>query len=252
MGKKDWCVIILAGGKGKRMESDLPKVLHEVDGKSMVLRVCEAASGLSDNIVVVVGHEAEDVKSAILKSKKVKFAFQENQNGTGDAVKSAIKHLDLSAENIMVLCGDTPLIRSETLIDFASTHSKGGFDVSVLGMELENPTGYGRLIKDENGNIVKIVEQADADDLEKAVKLVNSGIYCFDKDFLTNGLLKINCSNAQEEYYLTDLVSISYLKNNNKVGCHILNNPLEAVGVNSKKELELARVLFKESYQELN
>lgn len=244
MEKKDWCVVILAAGKGKRMESELPKVLHDVAGMPMVLRVCEAASYLSDDIIIVVGHKADEVKETVSRSRNVKFAFQEKQNGTGDAVKSAIEYLDPDASNVMVLCGDTPLITGSTLVEFAEHHERGGFEISVLGMEPDDPHGYGRLVKDSKGRVVKIVEEADADSSEKLIGLVNSGIYCFKKDFLVKSLLKINCDNAQEEYYLTDLVSISYLNDNNKTGCHILKNPIEALGVNSRKELESVRSLM--------
>lgn len=244
MEKKDWCVVVLAAGKGKRMESSLPKVLHEVAGMPMVLRVCEAASVVSDNMVIVVGHKAEQVKSAVLKSRKVKFALQKEQRGTGDAVKSAVSCIEENVKNIMVVCGDTPLITSKTLEDFARHHENGNFEMSILGMELDDPSGYGRLVQDERGTIVRIVEQADADEKQKLITLVNSGVYCFKKDFLVKGLLKIDCTNAQEEYYLTDLAKISSEKNNNKIGCHILNNPVEALGVNSKKELESVKALL--------
>lgn len=244
MDKENWCVVILAAGKGKRMESDLPKVLHEIDGLPMVVRVCNAAESVSEDIVIVVGHKSDEVKSAVLRSKKARFAFQKTQKGTGDAVKSAIALFDTNVSNVMVLCGDTPLIRSETLSEFAKNHERGGFDVSVLAMELENPKGYGRVLKDSLDNVVKIVEEADANEFERLISLVNSGVYCFKKNFLVDSLLKIKCSNAQEEYYLTDLVNIAYLKNRNGVGCHLLKNPAEAVGVNSKNELEAARCLF--------
>lgn len=244
MYNKNWCVVILAAGKGKRMESDLPKVLHEIEGIPMVIRVCNAAENLSDDIVIVVGHKADDVKKTVLKTKKVRFAFQKEQNGTGDAVRSAIEYFGKDVKHIMILCGDTPLIKSKTLIEFAAEHEKGCFDVSLLGMELDNPRGYGRLVKDSLDNIMKIVEEADADEKQRCIRLVNSGIYCFKKEFLVQSLLKINCNNAQKEYYLTDLVNIAYLQNENSVGYHVLKNHEEALGINSKKELESVRQLF--------
>lgn len=240
MSFKDWCVIILAAGKGTRMESDTPKVLHELGGKPMVLRVIDSAKAISNDIILVVGHKKEDVKKVVSAQVEVKFSHQLNQNGTGDAVRCAIKDIDNHSKHIMVLCGDTPLITSHTLQTLANDHEQSRDSVSVLVMEIDNPNGYGRIIRDESDSVAKIVEQADVSESQNLIQLVNSGIYCFKKDFLLKGLKGLDCDNSQGEYYLTDLIEKAACDPLEKAGYHILKNHYEAMGVNSPKELEIA------------
>ena len=240
MPGSNWSTIILAAGKGKRMKSELPKVLHKIAGIPMVLRVYSASREITDKIIIVVGHGYEKVKKAFLEKEAVKFALQKEQNGTGDAVKAAIEFIDPETENIMVLCGDTPLIKGETLKEFAEKHEKLNADASVLAMEVENPKGYGRLVINKEKRILKIVEESDADDSQKEIKKVNTGIYCFKKDFLIKGVQKLNCDNAQKEYYLTDLIKFGYGESAQNLIYHTLKKPEEAMGVNSPEELEKA------------
>lgn len=241
-----WCAIVLAAGKGKRMQSELPKVIHEINKVPMVLMVADAAAKVTSDIIIVVGHHADMVKSVFAEKNFIRFANQKNQNGTGDAVKSAVPEINEDVENVLVLCGDTPLIEDSTLLSFARDHEKKGAGVSVLAMEVENPKGYGRLVINEKNEIVKIVEEVDADEIEKKIKIVNSGIYCFKKEFLIKGLEKLGCENAQNEYYLTDLVQFSRESNNEKAHFHILKKTEEAMGVNTPEELKKAESILLE------
>ena len=179
-------VVILAAGKGTRMKSDLPKVLHAVNGKSMINRVVDAViPSFFDNIIVVIGHQWERVKSEVESafSGKVSYAIQHELNGTGDAVRSAMPELKEKMEHVLILCGDVPLIQTKTLQLFVSTHIHDRRDVSVFSVCVENPTGYGRIILNESQRFVAIREEADASLEEKTIRRVNSGIYCVKKNF---------------------------------------------------------------------
>ena len=172
--------VVLAAGAGTRMRSEKPKVLHEVCGKPMVSHVTsQAAEAGADNIIVVIGHGADRVKNAI-DDGKLKFAVQSEQLGTGHAVKQAMG--DVPDEGgVFVLCGDTPLITADTLKGFADFHEKSGNAVTVLTTLFDDPFGYGRIIRAADGSLLRIVEQKDANDEEKAVKEVNAGMYCFER-----------------------------------------------------------------------
>ncbi len=244
MSRANWCVIVLAAGKGKRMKSDLPKVVHEVAGIPMIVRVCSSAKYVADLVIAVVGHKYEKVMTSLSGIDSVKFALQKDQKGTGHAVKCAVEYIDEDIENIMVLCGDTPLVRGESLKAFADGHTLSGNKVSILAMELDNPCGYGRIVTDSEKNVLKIVEQADADSEEIKIGLVNSGIYCFRKSFMVSALDKLGCNNAQGEYYLTDLIGFASRDSKKNVGFHILENRDEAMGVNSPEELVKAEAVL--------
>ena len=180
-------VIILAAGEGKRMKSKLPKVLHKVQGKPMVKHVIDMAKNAgADDICVVIGHGGDAVKAA-LEDENVKFAIQEKQLGTGHAVMQAGDFIEDNAD-ILVLYGDTPLVTPETvgkLLDFHRTEENS---ISIISAIVDDPTGYGHIIRDENGAFLKNVEHKDADDIEKAVKEINTGIYCFRGEALKKGL----------------------------------------------------------------
>lgn len=238
MGYKNVGIIILAAGKGKRMKSDLPKVLHQVAGKSMVVRVVETARKItSDHIHVVIGHRAEDVKKEVNQYFSAHFAVQKQLIGTGDAVKSALPGLDSTIEDIVVLCGDVPLIKEETIVDLIETHQQHQAKVSVMAVEVDDPTGYGRIVMDDQRNILCIKEQADANEEERLIKTVNSGIYCFNKAFVESALGAITPDNNQGEYYLTDIVEIAKTRGE-KIIAVTIKDPIEVTGVNTLAQLK--------------
>jgi len=248
----DVAVIILAAGKGTRMKSGLAKVLHRVAGKSMVNHVVESALGVSRNHVhVVVGHQASQVRAEILRFHPVHFASQEELLGTGDAVKAALPGLDPAIRNVLVLCGDVPLIQRETIQDVVRVHADAKAQLTVLAVQVDDPTGYGRIIQDADGNLTAIREEADAVADEKQICLVNSGIYCFDRTFLETGIQLIGNTNNQAEYYLTDLVEIAVSK---RVKTFIRKacEPAQVMGVNTLEELSRAEVLFDRLQNELS
>jgi len=176
-------VIILAAGRGMRMKSKKAKVLHEIMGKPMVLYVIETAKKITDNnVILVIGDQAEKVRSIISESTKVIFAIQEEQLGTGHAVLWALPYVPDNAEEVIILCGDVPLITYETLMRFYEDHVKAERDISILAVELDNPKGYGRILIDERRRLLGIVEESDASTAQKKIKNINTGIYCVKKE----------------------------------------------------------------------
>ncbi|MDX9785140.1 MAG: NTP transferase domain-containing protein [Desulfobacterales bacterium] len=244
--KNESCsVIILAAGLGKRMQSDKAKVLHEIMGRPMILYVVETARrSVGGNIIVVVGHQAEKVKAVISDKETVAFAFQEKQLGTGHAVLCALPLLSEKTENIVILCGDVPLLSYETVRLLISEHLRAGRDLTVLAVNVEVPTGYGRIIFDNNMNLLKIIEEADASDDQKAVKTINSGIYCVKRSFLCEALQKINMNNAQGELYLTDIIEVGSTEGR-VLGVMIGSRVEETIGVNSREDLDKAEALMR-------
>lgn len=204
MGKQK--AVILAAGKGTRMKSDLPKVLHEINGKSLVEYVIEAvkAAGV-DDICLVVGHQAELVKARI--GNEVSYVLQEEQLGTGHAVRCAADFIGKDGDT-MVLCGDTPLITGDTLRELLTYHRTHQLKVTVLSTQLHDADGYGRILRDAQGKFLRIVEQKDATEEEKAIREINSGMYVFQSASLSHSLRKLTNRNAQKEYYLTDTIEI--------------------------------------------
>lgn len=198
--------VILAAGKGTRMKSDLPKVLHEINGKTLVEYVIDAAKEAgAEEICLVVGHKAELVKERV--GNGVSYVLQEEQLGTGHAVKCAADFIGTEGDT-MILCGDTPIITGKTLQELLSYHREYAMKVTVLSTTLDDATGYGRIVRDVAGNFARIVEQKDASEEEKAIKEINSGMYVFQSEALSDSLAKITNQNAQKEYYLTDTIEI--------------------------------------------
>ncbi len=238
--------VILAAGKGTRMKSELPKVLHEACGKPMVEYSIEAAHEAGadySDICLVVGHKADLVKQTV--GDKVKYVLQEEQLGTGHAVRCALDFI--GKEGItMVLCGDTPLITGATLKKLIDTHIADGNAITVLTAVLDDPSGYGRIIKDNWGKFVKIVEQKDATLEEQRVDEVNSGMYLFDSAVLSEALEKITNDNAQGEYYLTDTIEIVKSENLGAVATMSVDDVNEIKGVNSVDQLQEACEILKE------
>ena len=230
--------VILAAGKGTRMKSDLPKVVHTIDGKCLVDYAIEAAKGAgADEVCLVVGYKSDVVKESI-QNKDVTFAMQDEQLGTGHAVKCAKDFMGEDGQT-MILFGDTPLITAKTLKNLADYHKEKGNTVTVLSAMMEDPTGYGRIIRDEKGNFVKSVEHKDANEKELASHEVNSGMYIFDTKELKEALEKITPNNAQGEYYLPDTLTIIKEKGL-RVDAYALDNPEDITGVNDQEQLKAA------------
>lgn len=231
-------IVILAAGLGTRMKSNKAKVLHHLLGRPMISYVVDTAIAVAgDNVVLVVGHQADEVRAIFAQQEQVKFAFQDEQLGTGHAVKCALPALPESADHVVVLCGDVPLLRGETLQRFVHDHCSQERTLSVLAMQLENPTGYGRIVQDKGGYVVGIVEEADATPDQKTIRLVNTGIYCIDRRFLVSALQELKSDNAQGEYYLTDIVGMAH-HSQLTVGVTIGEKPDEFTGINSRDQLK--------------
>ena len=228
--------VILAAGKGTRMKSDLPKVVHTIDGKCLVDYAIEAAKGAgADEVCLVVGYKSDVVKESI-QNKDVTFVMQDEQLGTGHAVKCAKDFMGEDGQTL-ILFGDTPLITAKTLKNLADYHKEKGNTVTVLSAMMEDPTGYGRIIRDEKGNFVKSVEHKDANEKELASHEVNSGMYIFDTKELKEALEKITPNNAQGEYYLPDTLTIIKEKGL-RVDAYALDNPEDITGVNDQEQLK--------------
>jgi bifunctional UDP-N-acetylglucosamine pyrophosphorylase/glucosamine-1-phosphate N-acetyltransferase len=233
-------VLILAAGLGTRMKSRLAKVLHLLGGRPLIAHVCRTASLLNPRrTYVVVGHQAEDVEAAVEKEfgkNAIGFVKQIEQRGTGDAVMAA--HAVLGKENstLLVLSGDVPLVRAETLRALIEKHRADQSSCTILTVRLENPTGYGRMVRDEAGAFVKIVEQKDATEDERQIHEINSGIYCFEIEKLFSALERVRPSNSQGEYYLTDVPGI--LRNDGEtITLYQHQDAREVSGVNTRTEL---------------
>lgn len=236
--------IILAAGKGTRMKSNLPKVVHKINGKCLAEYVIDAVKDAGvDDICLVVGYKQDIVKLNI--DRDVKYVTQEEQLGTGHAVMCAGDFIckDLTKENdgeILILCGDTPLITGQTLKKFIDFHENSGNSVTVLSAKLDDPTGYGRIIRDENGNFIKNVEHKDATDKERESREVNSGMYMFGARQLNLSLSHLTTDNAQREYYLPD--TITYIREKGlKADAYVLEDAQEIAGVNTVEQLEAAK-----------
>ena len=243
-GKEEYVMtIVMAAGKGTRMKTNKSKVVHKIYDKELVRRVVELAKKVgSDEIVTVVGHLREQVEAVLGDS--VKYAIQEELLGTGHAVMQAKEYLKGKKGKVVVLNGDVPIIRQETLENLITKSIKNKEYGTLLTAIYENPTGYGRIVRDEGGNIKEIVEEKDADPLQKRIREINSGVYCFDIEELLNSLDFIKPNNVQSEYYLTDVIKIMNDKGL-KTGAVIVEDNTEILGVNDRAQLELLTRVFR-------
>ena len=238
-------VAVLAAGKGTRMRSDRAKVLHELDGLPMIHYVVRTARALVGNhVIVVVGHQADRVQEVVSASHDVSFALQDQQLGTGHAVQCALPMLPAGIDTVIVLCGDVPLITPETLDKLLAAHRRERRDITVLAVELDDPTGYGRILTDPNDGFTGIVEERDASDEQKAIRLINTGIYCIRADRLEIGLARIGRDNAQGEYYLTDIVAVGK-QAGWSIGVETGDRPDDVVGINTLDELRHAEEILR-------
>ena len=231
--------IILAAGKGTRMKSDMPKVLHTIFDKTLVGYVIDAVNntGLADKNFVIVGHQAERVEEYINKNyDNAKCVLQSPQLGTGHAVSMALPYLKDFDGEVIILCGDTPLITSETIKEFVEYHRDNKSDLTVMSAIFENPTNYGRIIRNQDSSLNSIVEEKDATPEQKAVKEINAGIYCINWAKIKPAFNELTSNNAQGEYYLTDIIKWGNEKNLS-VNAYTLKNNEEIFGINSKTHL---------------
>ncbi|MBQ9478332.1 MAG: bifunctional UDP-N-acetylglucosamine diphosphorylase/glucosamine-1-phosphate N-acetyltransferase GlmU [Selenomonadaceae bacterium] len=234
--------IILAAGKGTRMKSDLPKVLHKVCGKPMLEHVIDAAKAIgSTRELVVIGSGAELVQQSI---GDVEFVMQEEQLGTGHAVLCTRDALKGSDGTVMILCGDTPLLTTDLLSNLANAHQRSGSKATVLTAVMPDATGYGRIVRAEDGSVEKIVEHKDATEDERSIREVNSGIYCFDIATLFGALDQVTNDNAQGEYYLTDVLEI-IKRSGEKINAVIADDFSETLGINSRQQLAVAEKILR-------
>lgn len=231
-------VIILAAGLGTRMKSATIKILHRAAGRPIIDYVLDLAADLSANPpVMVVGHQREKVQEAV--GSRARFAVQEEQHGTGHAVLQAASVLEPSGvgnKRVLILSGDVPLTRPETLRRLLDEHSRSGNALTLLTMKLSDPAMYGRIVRDADGAVTRIVEAKDASDEEKRIDEVNAGIYVFEGAHLFDNLRNLSPDNAQKEYYLTDLLAV-VRNGGHRVGAVVADDPVEALGVNSRADL---------------
>jgi bifunctional UDP-N-acetylglucosamine pyrophosphorylase/glucosamine-1-phosphate N-acetyltransferase len=248
-------ILILAAGLGTRMRSSKAKVLHELDGKPMIAHVCRTAAALApEKIYVVVGHQADEVKQAVaneLGEDQAGFVLQEQQLGTGDAVNSAREFLQGRDSTLVILSGDVPVIRPETLASLIQQHRNQKAACTILTVELKDPTGYGRVIRDGNKGFSHIAEQKDATDEERKVGEINSGIYCFNTRLLYKMLAQVTPSEVTNEYYLTDVPAL-LRENGETVSLYLHNDTREVSGINNRAELaELERLVHRRTIKDL-
>ncbi len=234
---KPFAVIILAAGKGTRMKSNLPKVLHKINDKPMVGHVIDTSKHIgATEIVTVIGYKSELVKKTMGNSG-TKFALQKEQLGTGHAVKQCDSILSDFEGDIIVLSGDVPLISAQTLTNLLSNHNDSDNSATILTASIDNPHGYGRVIRSADGSLNKIVEHKDANTDELKINEINSGIYVFDSKILFKMLPQVKNENSQGEYYLPDVLTM-ILENKLKVGVEKTKNITEIQGVNTIEQLQ--------------
>jgi len=245
-------IVILAAGLGTRMKSDKAKVLHEVLGSPMILYVVKSAEKVAgENIVVVVGHQSETVKKVVSEYYQAWFALQEKQLGTGHAVLCAMPTIPDHIQQIIILCGDVPLIMAETIQYFFDKHISEKRDVSLLAVEMDDPKGYGRVILDKNKEVSGIIEEKDATEDQRKIKLINTGIYCVNKGFLNAALQEIRPNNVQGEFYLTDIIGIAH-KEKKSIGVMVSKDIDEFIGVNTHQHLKTAEDIMRKRIAEIS
>jgi bifunctional UDP-N-acetylglucosamine pyrophosphorylase / glucosamine-1-phosphate N-acetyltransferase len=244
-------VAILAAGQGTRMKSRLPKVLHRVGGRSMIGHVLRTSAALDPaTVTVIVGHRADLVREHLATSPGIRFALQEPQLGTAHALQQAEQALSGHRGILVLLSGDVPLLRADTLRRLVDAHRRATAVATVLTAHVERPYGYGRVVRTE-GRIARIVEERDASPAERQIREINSGIYAFDLDTLWDALRGIASQNAQGEFYLTDLVAI-YRRRRLPVETVVVDNPQQIRGINSRTELaEVGGLVRQQKNEEL-
>ena len=226
---------ILAAGKGSRMESKLPKVLHKLNGRSLIDYVLNTASELNpDSITLVVGFQKDLVKNHI-KNNNINYVSQDEQLGTGHAALQIERQLQNQEGHLLILYGDVPNIKSNTLSPIIKQHIKEDRKATVITATIEDPKGYGRIVRDKNGDLLRIVEEKDCTEDERKIKEWNPGIYIFKIPQLFNELKRIGSNNASNEYYLTDVIEL--IKENSPIQAERISNSSEVIGINTINQL---------------
>ena len=246
---QDVAAIILAAGKGTRMKSNRAKVLHEIAEVPMIRYVVETALAVTDTVVVVVGHEAEAVQKALAPYPMLRFAIQGEQLGTGHAVVCAVPEIPADIQDVVVLCGDTPLIEPTTVRGLIDLHRARESDLTLIATKLMEPFGYGRIVSDVHGNATRIVEESDSSESEKKIRIVNTGTYCINITFLKNALAGLKNDNAQGEFYLTDVVERAYRRDKPAILLEI-NDAMQVIGVNTREELAKVEGFVRQAVRE--
>jgi len=246
--KKNIACIILAAGKGERMKSENPKVLHTICGRPMLSYVLDLVKGLKFNrVVAVIGHKHQEVRK--LFKPDIKVVIQKKMLGTADAVKQALPLLSNFKGTVLVLYADNPLLKKESIKKLLDYHIKNNPDATLLTATIEKPAGYGRILRDEYSSICSIVEEKDADDFQKEIKEINTGIMVFNKQRLQEALKHVRANNRKKEYYLTDIIGILYKKGGliDNVRTSDIN---EALGINSRLDLAKANKILQRKINE--
>lgn len=234
--------IVLAAGKGTRMKSDLPKVLHPVCGKPMVEHITDHLKNLNiDEIVTVVGHKKEMIQNQLGTS--VQYAVQEEQLGTAHAVNMSKELLGDREGTTLIITGDTPLVSEQTLDYLLEHHHQTNAAATILTMLPEDPSGYGRIVRSAAGNVKRIVEQKDASEDEKEIQEVNTGIFCFDNQLLFSALSEVDSDNNQSEYYLPDVIEILQTKQHT-ISASVMEDVEEGLGINDRIQLSKAEQIM--------
>ncbi len=235
MAKTNLDVVIMAAGLGTRMKSSTVKILHRAAGRPIIEYVLDLAESLTDTPpIMIVGHQRDRVQQIL--GDRARYAVQEEQLGTGHAVLQAAGAS--RARRVLILSGDVPLTRRETLQRMVEEHDRSKNALTILTMKLDDPAMYGRIVRDKSGAVAKIVEAKDASAEEKSIGEVNAGIYVFEAEHLFDNLRNLSTGNAQGEYYLTDLIAV-LRKGGHRVGAVVVDDPIEAAGVNSRSDLAL-------------
>jgi len=233
----DLLSIILAAGEGTRMKSDKIKILHPVAGKAIIKHVLNTLDGLNSKIVNVIGYQKNEVQAELedLDKWDLNYVIQSEQLGTGHAVLQAEKYIEKHEGPVLILYGDTPLLKKESIAEFVKEHEESKSDLTVMTAVFDNPEGYGRIVKDKDGNLSAIVEEKDADFETKKIKEINSGVNCIDSKLLKEFLSNMDNDNAQGEYYLTDIIEYA-VKKNKKINTYVVENSNEIIGINTRKQ----------------
>lgn len=235
--------VILAAGLGTRMKSDMAKALHPLAGRPLILHVLHTVARVEpEQVILVLGHQADKVRSAVSEFH-LDIVLQAEQLGTGHAVQQAAETLARGEGPVLILCADTPLVTAKTMTEVIELHQKSRAAVTFITTMLDDPFGYGRVVRGKNG-VMRVVEEKDATPAQRKIREVNTGIYCFDRKFLLSSLTRIGKNNAQKEYYLPDTIELAR-RTKHRVAAFLCGDPHEVMGVNSRYDLSLAEAILR-------